>query len=250
MDPFPAADEPDLAELYHENTKYHAHLRSLDPAAFASDDAFPPARSLELRHADERIELPPPALGHAQLDETIVNRRSTRAFRQVNIALTELSRILHLTYGATGTEGGEALRASPSAGARYPLEFFVLVRRVDGIGAGSYHYYPESHSLEPLALGAPELDQVFMDQPWLNDAACVLVVAAVLPRTMVKYKARGYRLVLLDAGHAMQNSQLAATSAGLGACAVGGFVDDELAALLELDGLDEVALAAIAIGHR
>lgn len=41
---------------------------------------------------------------------------------------------------------------------------------------------------------------------------------------------------------------LAATSLGLGACAVGAFLDDDLNALLGLDGEEEAALYIIAAG--
>ncbi|HEY68776.1 MAG TPA: SagB/ThcOx family dehydrogenase, partial [Thermoflexia bacterium] len=59
---------------------------------------------------------------------------------------------------------------------------------------------------------------------------------------------RAYRYVLLEAGHIGQNLYLAATSMGLGACAVGAFLDDDLNDLLGLDGKDEAALYIISVG--
>ena len=53
---------------------------------------------------------------------------------------------------------------------------------------------------------------------------------------------------LMEAGHIGQNLYLAATSMGLGACAVGAFLDDDLNDLLGLDGEEEAALVVIAGG--
>jgi SagB-type dehydrogenase family enzyme len=55
--------------------------------------------------------------------------------------------------------------------------------------------------------------------------------------------------VLLEAGHIGQNLYLAATSMGLGACAVGAFLDDELNDLLDVDGKEEAALYLMSVGR-
>jgi len=65
---------------------------------------------------------------------------------------------------------------------------------------------------------------------------------------MKKYGDRGYRYILLEAGHVMQNLNLACTSLGLGSCNIGGFFDDELAGLLGLPVAQEAVLYAVAIG--
>ena len=50
-------------------------------------------------------------------------------------------------------------------------------------------------------------------------------------RTGHKYRDRTYRYGLIEAGHLGQNAYLTATSAGLGACAVGAFLDDDVRSL-------------------
>ena len=55
--------------------------------------------------------------------------------------------------------------------------------------------------------------------------------------------------MLLEAGHVGQNLYLAATSMGLGACAVGAFLDDTLNDLLGLDGMEEAALYVVSVGN-
>jgi SagB-type dehydrogenase family enzyme len=74
------------------------------------------------------------------------------------------------------------------------------------------------------------------------------VLSAIFQRLRWKYHERTYRYALLEAGHIGQNLYLAATSLGLGACAVGAFLDDDLNRLLGLDGEEEAALLVVASG--
>ena len=83
----------------------------------------------------------------------------------------------------------------------------------------------------------------------LGSGGVALVLTAIFQRARWKYRERTYRYVLMEAGHIAQNVYLAATSLGLGACAVGAFVDDQLNDLLGIDGDDEAALYIIAVGR-
>jgi SagB-type dehydrogenase family enzyme len=76
----------------------------------------------------------------------------------------------------------------------------------------------------------------------------VVVITAVPGRSLWKYGDRGYRYLLLEAGHAAQNLNLAAVEAGLGCCNLGGFFDEELAGLLLVDTEEEMPLYAVAVG--
>ena len=82
----------------------------------------------------------------------------------------------------------------------------------------------------------------------LGLAQVCLVLSAVFQRTRWRYRERAYRYVLMEAGHIGQNVYLAATSMGLGACAIGAFLDQELDALLGLDGQEEAAIYLLAVG--
>jgi SagB-type dehydrogenase family enzyme len=85
-------------------------------------------------------------------------------------------------------------------------------------------------------------------QEFLGQANLVLVFTAVLRRLRWKYQERSYRYALIEAGHLGQNLYLAATSMGLGACAVGAFLDDGLNAMLGIDGQEEAAVYMLAAG--
>jgi SagB-type dehydrogenase family enzyme len=114
-----------------------------------------------------------------------------------------------------------------------------------------YHYVPVHHGLEQLrdeALPRRFQTYLFMGQRWATEAGAVVVITAVPGRSLWKYGDRGYRYFLLEAGHAMQNLNLAAIAVGLGSCNLGGFFDDELAAVVRADVEEEFPLYAAAVG--
>lgn len=254
---FPKPDEESLAELYHENTKYMPYLREVEHDPTGAGEEYPAVASMQFAPPgrEGRFALPDPRAHDSgvSVEHAIRARRTRRGFTGAPIRLAALSTILYHAYGVTGPiePSGVPGRAAPSAGARYPLELFVVARHVEDLARGVYHYHPETHALEVVDLGdkQAEINFALFDQAFLPDAAFVLVVGAVFTRTLVKYKERGYRLILLDAGHAMQNVHLMAESMGLGAVALGGFVDDALNALVGLNGEDENVLACMAVGH-
>ena len=77
-----------------------------------------------------------------------------------------------------------------------------------------------------------------------------MALSVVLPRSSFKYGQRAYRFALLEAGHVAQNLLLAAEGLDLGALPVGGFFDDELNRLLQLDGCQEFVVYLVLMGHR
>lgn len=183
-------------------------------------------------------------------------RLSCRSFAEEAIGLDAVAELLWACYGVTGDARLGALelleRPVPSGGGLYPLEIYALVRAVEGLAPGVHHYTPTTHGLEHLReveLPGQLLRYLFMGQPLASDAAVLVVISAVTARALTKYGDRGYRYLLLEAGHVAQNINLLAPQLGLGSCNLGGFLDDELAALLTIDVEYEVPLYAIAIGR-
>ena len=147
----------------------------------------------------KRIALVLPAdfhLGAMPLREAIAARRSARNFSSASLTLEELSFLLWATQGITGVQQDDAgkvvqqFRAAPSAGARYPLETYLAVSRVDGIAPGLYRYRPAGHELilvrEDAALSA-SLQTACYDLPFVGSAAVVFIWSAVPYRTEWKY---------------------------------------------------------------
>jgi SagB-type dehydrogenase family enzyme len=81
------------------------------------------------------------------------------------------------------------------------------------------------------------------------NAGLVIILTGLFAKTTFKYGERGYRFVLFEAGHIAQNILLEATALGLGAVPVAGFVDDEVNALIDLNGVDEASLYLIVVGQ-
>jgi SagB-type dehydrogenase family enzyme len=85
--------------------------------------------------------------------------------------------------------------------------------------------------------------------PIAANASATVLVTASFERSRYKYGLRGYRLSLLEAGHVVQNAALTASALGLHALGWVGFVDHELDALLDLDGVTQSALYAFSFGR-
>lgn len=197
----------------------------------------------------ERLALPDPhGYQGLSLDQAIEQRRSRRNYADEPISLAELSGLLYAANGLT--DPARELRAAPSAGALYPIETYVVVHHVTGLTPGLYHYAVADHALEQLRMEdlRSALLVAGIGQEMLQQASVCFVLSAIFQRSRWKYRERAYRYILLEAGHIGQNLYLAATSLGLGACAVGAFLDDNLNDLIGLDGDEEAALYLFAVG--
>lgn len=194
------------------------------------------------------ISLPAPHLdGGLATEEAIAQRRSTRAYSGETMTADELSRVLWLAAGVT--HGSR--RSYPSSGALYPIEVYPVVHDVEGIDPGVYHYDVREHALEQVHGGDFRRDVVRhgLLQDFLGEANVVFLVTVIFQRMRFKYQDRTYRYGLIEAGHLGQNAYLAATSLGLGACAVGAFLDDQINATLGVDGRDEAAVYMLSVGR-
>ncbi len=201
------------------------------------------------------LPLPDGADPDVGLRAAIDQRVSCRSFTTDAVGLPELATLLRGAYGIPEQSRQDAVeladRPVPSAGGLYPLELSIVVRAVEGLAPGVYHFVPAADGLEQLrgdAIPRTLMTYLFMGQPWVAEAAVVAVLSGVPGRTLPKYSDRGYRYLLIEAGHVGQNLALLATALGLGAVHLGGFYDDELAGLLRLDPEQELPLYATAIG--
>jgi len=231
---------------YHRMTSYR---RDRLPGA-PPGEAPPPFK----RYADDlpRVELPrPEKLPTASFWETVAHRRSVRDYVAAPLSTEELFLLLWATQGIT-RPGRLPMRATPSAGALYPVETYVAVGRVDGLAPGLYHWeLPEERLVELRRDEAIArcVAAACLDQAMCAGSACIFLWTAVFDRTAAKYGARGIRYVYLDAGHVGQNLQLAATALDLGSCNIGALFDDEVNELLGVDGRLEAVVYAAAVGR-
>jgi len=185
-------------------------------------------------HSSEVIKLPSPRTdSDVSVEKAIERRRSVREFSDAPISLADLSQLLWAAEGMTGR--GE-LRASPSAGATYPLEIYVVTARVTGLPNGIFKYRPQKHELVRMREGDVLLDfaRGSVGQSCVEEAAAVIVLAAVYERTTGVYGQRGIRYVDNEIGHTAENVWLQAVALGLGTVAVGAFDDNAVAEELHL----------------
>jgi len=244
--------EISLSKIFHENTKHFALSPEINVIEWPiewkeiSYKSYPRLKQIGL--SDDIIECSQPFC------EVLTRRRSQRDFVGKSVTLREVATILLGSAGITNFEKGKdqsELRAYPSAGARYPLEVYVVSFHVKRLEKGVYHFNVRSRSLEKIKEygNAEELSTYLNNQDWTRNAAFAYVISAVFDRTEIKYGERGYRYVLFEAGHLMQNVYLISTALGLQCCSVGGFLDNQLNDLLGLDGDDESTLYVAAIGR-
>lgn len=122
---------------------------------------------------------------------------------------------------------------------------------VQSLASGVYHYHLKTHSLELIPF--EEIRNQSMKQirqQWIGDAGFLIVPTAVFERTEAKYKDRGYRHIMTEYGHIAQNVYLVGAALDLGVCSVGGFIDDGLNRILDIDGRVESVIGLIAIGNK
>ena len=141
-------------------------------------------------------------------------------------------------------------RTAPSAGGLYPVETYLLVRAIDGLEPGIYHFRPLTADLELLKRGdyAEVLTSAALGQEMVVDAQVTFIWSAVLERGKWKYRERAYRYIYIDAGHIGQNLYLAAEGLGLGVCTIGAFFDDDVNRLIGVDGTDETVIYMGCVG--
>jgi len=167
------------------------------------------------------------------LEEALAARRSVREFAASSLTLQELSQLLWACYGVTDVR--HEFKTTPSAGATYPLEVYVVVSSKGVVGpessfleAGSYKYDQRKHAMKLVRGGdvVEELYEACLRQEWVREAPVNIVLTAVFERTTSYYGERGVRYVWIEVGHAGQNVYLQATALGLATVAIGAFYDD------------------------
>ena len=208
----------------------------------------------------KRIALTPLAdihLGDMPVRDAIAARRSVRDFTDAPLSLEELSFLLWATQGVTAVQRDDAgkivqrFRAAPSAGARYPLETYLAINRVNGLAPGLYRYAPTDHLLVLIREDAQlssKLMAACYGTPAVGEAAVVFIWSVVPYRTEWNYTYLAHRMIAMEAGHVCENLYLAAQSCGTGACAMLSYDQKHVDELLGADGDEEFAIYATCVG--
>lgn len=196
-------------------------------------------------------EIAPPSI---DLWAAIDMRKTVRNYAGTPLSLEELSLLLWATQGVHRISSRPAtLRTVPSAGARHAFEAYLLVNQVEGLPSGLYRFAAIEHALLAVDLSEDINARITAgceDQTQVARSAVTFIWAAVIERMEWRYPERGYRYILLDAGHVCQNLYLAAAAMNCGVCAIAAFDDDLLNKELRVDGTSQFAVYAASLGKR
>ena len=188
----------------------------------------------------------PRTTGSVSVEQALANRRSHRRFLNRELSAEQLSQLLWAAYGITqpmphqpGLRGG--LRTTPSAGALFPLEIYVVVGNIRGIEPGVYRYDSREHKIIRVIDSdiRNELSRAALGQTMVRDAPVTIVYTAVFSRMTRRYGERGRQYVWIEVGHSAQNVYLQAEALGLGTVAIGAFTDRRVSELLLLPREEE-----------
>lgn len=198
----------------------------------------------------EEIQLPRPEISETlAFKKVLEERKSQRLFSKKALSSQKLSALLHYSAGISPNKPAFfERRFYPSPGGRFSLEVYVLSLNTD-LPKGIYHYYIKNNSLEKLADFRKKDLRTITNQHWAKEAGCLIVFTSIFNRNTMKYGDRGYRHILVEAGHLGQNLYLLATALGLGVCAIGGYVDDKINVILDVDGVEESVVYVLAVGN-
>lgn len=187
----------------------------------------------------------------ADLFEVIRTRRSGRDFRKLPIDIETVGTLLKYSCGISSSREKMQSRAQPSGGGRFPLEVYPIVfRGSESLPAGLYHYNVKEHALDVLWQRYFSRDDIagLFTYPWVQNASAAIVITGIFRRNQDKYGERGYRYMLLETGHIGQNIYLNSTALDLKCCALGGTRDEAIEKLIDIDGIHESVLYALALG--
>ena len=252
------------SEIYHENSKLHAGSISLY-TWIGYVNSHQGIRQIICRPHGlyagyPKVELPKTfEKSTLSFEEIIASRRSFRQFSREPMGINTLSTLLYDANGVTSIQHSDdgsswSLRTTPSGGGLFPIELYCIVVNVEGLESGLYYFNAIEHMLYQIEIGSDVVERLSEAMPALNGAiescnVCFLM-NSVLTRIKFKYGERAYRFALMEVGHIGQNILLGAESLGLGAFCVGGFLDDNLNAIIRVDGVTEAVQYSVLVGNK
>lgn len=251
---FSNREEDSVWELFHENSKVGRFDDFLSQEEIL--DRMNELHQALPYHQYSSFELPTVRTPLKQpLDEVMQARVSARNPLPSPLSLEDLSTLLHHAYGVTrwnqDTLHPRPFRVVPSGGALYPMEVYFYTKHVQGIPSGVYHYNPMENMIYLLQRGefSRELSASLVDAQnhLASNTSVLFFITAVFERSTFKYGPRGYRFILLEAGHIAQNLNLVATAMDLCSLNIGGFYDRKVDAFLRLDGINQSTVYMVGV---
>jgi len=259
---FPKLADGELLAYFHQATQIEENPKSGQGGALVPIDDVAPASSLNLPMATpDKYNFPfclkvstvtsPIDWGEKQigLENTMLKRRSTRAYTGAELTLDELKALLDFTYQPQHYID-QGLDVSPDYFDLDLIETFIAVSGIAGLEEGCYYYAPKAQELRQIRFKnfRQELHYLCLGQDLGRDAAAVLFHTADLKAAVAQYGDRAYRYLHMDAGHLGQRLNLAAIRLNLGVSGIGGFFDNQVNEVLGIP-TDEAVLYITTLGR-
>ncbi len=262
----------ELSKIFHIGTKDIAeHLIGLTKEEWTENyltycqsiASHPP--TFHIQREGKCINLPQPNLSlldQQDFLEIVKRRKTNRSFKGEPISLDYLSTLLFVSLGPLHEKWSDLednglqilgrRKSFPSAGGLHPEEAYLIALKVDGLTAGIYHYDSVEHHLTLIEekFAEAELVQLLYGQYFAEGLAAGIFLTARFEKGWWKYPhSRGYRMTLIDSGHASQSILLTATALGLDTWLTGAFSDSHVEEFLSLNSSTEQPLFFIGLGH-
>jgi SagB-type dehydrogenase family enzyme len=214
-----------------------------------------PPHELPVREGQSIIKLPSPKrfkVPDMPVRKAIESWEPVGFFGRSSISLKELSYLLWCTQGFRKIMAETVqLRNVPSSGARYPLETYFVASDVEGLETGLYRYLPRSNSIVAERLDSNltlEISTASMNFKIMTRAVVTFIWVAIPYRSVWALGNRGYRSVLIEAGHTCQNLILAAEGLGYAVFPTDMFHDELVMKMADLDHETQWPVYIAAVG--
>lgn len=177
--------------------------------------------------------------------------RARRSLRRLGTQLPDRKTLSRLLLFSHGVHDSLSRGPAPSSGGLQSLELYMVNIAEGWLPAGRYHFDRVRFGLSQIAAGADvsEWQQRAPSLPLVEGGAILWVLVGDGARIEAKYGPRGFRFLLLEAGHLMQNLCLVSWSLGLCTVPLGGFFEQEIAKAFQLPSSDVVAYLGV-MGSR
>ncbi|MFX0091625.1 MAG: SagB/ThcOx family dehydrogenase [Candidatus Hodarchaeota archaeon] len=202
------------------------------------------------------IDLIPPEelkIGYMPFLDALNRRKSRRRFTDEPLSLEELSFLLWCTQGVKRVlkSGSGVMRIVASAGAKSPLETYLVINRVVGLESGLYRYISFSHKLcflKSIDEAEKRMGELAYNQMFVGKAPVIFYWVAVPYRTEWRYTILSPKFIAIDLGLVCQNLYMACEAIKLGTVAIGYYEQNKLDELFDLDGKEEFVVLLAPVG--
>jgi SagB-type dehydrogenase family enzyme len=213
----------------------------------------------------EKVSLPvfehesPLAKNLSQLNSM---RKSIRNYKEEGLTFLDTAKLLTLSYSLiqpANTNGGfPPSRNIASGGGLYPIDIYLINRKIEGLKRGVYSYNVHHSTMELLSeFSSQDEFEAMINRAFFSDqkqdmdyknASAYIILGGVLNRVCFKYLDRGLRFALIDTGAIIHSLYLASAALGIGCCAMGSYVDDLVSELIGYKSSTQTVLGVVLIG--